>query len=76
MHLLYPENMKNEAYDKAVNQMKEVAAGRRGWVSLTRASRECGVPKGQLRVVALALGLSVEDSHGNHGMTARRGEGR
>jgi hypothetical protein len=63
--------MKNEAYDKAVNELKEVAAGTRGWVSLTKASRQCGERKEMLAVVAKALGLVVTN-HGAHGMCARR----
>jgi hypothetical protein len=60
------------AYDKTVNELKEVAAGTRGWVSLTWAARECGLPKGQLKIVAEALGLEVTKSHGWYGMVASR----
>lgn len=62
----------NAAYDKAVNELKEVAAGRRGWVSLTDASRKSGERKEMLAVVAKALGLEVKASHGHNGMTAHR----
>ena len=58
-------------YDQAVDAMKEIAAGKRGWISLTEHSRKCGVPKSQLAVVAKAIGLSVTN-HGNFGMTARK----
>jgi hypothetical protein len=64
--------MNKAAYIEAVNELKEVAAGTRGWVSLTQLSKECGVSKGQLKVVAEAIGLKVNASHGRHGMTASR----
>ena len=64
--------MSNAAYIEAVNGMKAVAAGTRGWISLTQAARKSGLPKGHLKIVAEALGLEIEISHGRHGMTARR----
>lgn len=59
-------------YEKAVDELRDVAAGRRGWSSITAAARKSGVPKNHLRLVAEALGLEVEESHGRHGMTAHR----
>lgn len=64
--------MTNAAYIETVDQMKAVAAGTRGWISLTQAAKKCGLPKGHLKIVAEALGLKVQDSHGRHGMTAAR----
>ena len=64
--------MNNEAYNKVIDELKEVAAGNRGWVSLTMASRACGERKEMLAVMAKALGLAVDNSHGSYGMCARR----
>jgi len=63
--------MTNVAYVRTVNELKEVASGKRGWGSLTKAARDCGLPKEQLKIVAEALGLNAQN-HGNHGLTARR----
>lgn len=58
-------------YDEAVNEMKQVASGDRGWVSLTAHAKTSGVSKQQLSIVAKALHLDVEN-HGKYGMTATK----
>jgi hypothetical protein len=64
-------NSPSPEYKIVVDQLKEVVAGTRGWMSLTQASKECGVPKLHLKIVAEALGLEVKN-HGRHGMSASR----
>lgn len=63
------------AYIETVNKLKEVAVGRRGWVSLTAESKSCGLPKLHLKIVAEALGLDVVAGHGRLGMCASRKQG-
>lgn len=64
------------AYNDFVNECKRVAANPRfDFVSISKASKACGVPKSQLEVVATALGLHVNRAtksggNGGYGLTA------
>lgn len=59
-------------YDNLVNQLKEVRAGKRGWVSLSKkVAKEVGTTQNQLFVIVKALGLRL-DQHGKYGYTAHR----
>jgi hypothetical protein len=62
-----------DEYMKFVGECKEVAGlvpgAKRGYVRLTPYAKTIGINKGQLVVVARALGLTV-DTHGSHGTCA------
>ena len=60
------------AYETFIDQLREVAAGKRGWVSITVATRETGFDKEELCRAAVALGLNVTRSHGRHGTTCHK----
>ena len=69
---MYDQN----AYNDFINECKRIAAyGRFDFVSITHASRASGLSKGQLRMAALACGLTVNDQlksggNGKDGLTA------
>lgn len=65
--------MFNQAkYNTAIDCLKQVVGGTRGWVSITEESRECGAPKRQIEIMARHLGLEITPSQGRRGMIARR----
>jgi hypothetical protein len=65
-------NPNEAAYRATIDQMRECAAGKRGWVSITHAvAARCGVSLGSLRVMATGLGLRVSRG-GRHGWTCHR----
>jgi hypothetical protein len=69
------------AYNLFVADCKAVAADPRfNFVSITNASKASGVPKGQLRVVALAFGLIINTGtksggNGRYGLIAKNDKG-
>lgn len=64
--------MNKTAYNEAVDELKEVAAGRRGWVSITAKAKSADVPKRQMEIIAECLRLTVKRAHGRHGTVAVR----
>lgn len=63
------------AYDTFCNNCRRIAASKHyEFVSITRAARETGLPKGQLAQTARAFGLTVNQTksggNGRHGQTA------
>jgi hypothetical protein len=59
------------AYKVFCEALKEVAAGTRGWISLTDHAKLTGVKRQHLVVMAQSLNLHI-DIHGKYGYCATR----